>query len=51
MSRYKDEEALKAHFQTEYFTAIGKAIEEEGLLAKPLNIMQLSPLGGGFDAR
>jgi quinol monooxygenase YgiN len=49
-SRYKDQAALDAHFKTDYFQELGKQIEAEGLLAKPLNIMTLQPIGG-FDSR
>ena len=50
LHRYKDEAALDAHFKTNHFQEVGKQIEAEGLLAKPLNIMKLEPIGG-FDSR
>jgi quinol monooxygenase YgiN len=48
--RYKDQDTLKAHGQTEYFKALGKAMAEEGLVSKPLNIMILQPFSG-FEGR
>jgi len=48
--RYKDQETLKVHTATDHFKVLGKAIAEEGLLVKPLNIMILEPVSG-FDGR
>jgi quinol monooxygenase YgiN len=49
-SRYNDQAAIDAHFKADYFQELGKQIEAEGLLAKPLNIMTVQPIGG-FDSR
>jgi quinol monooxygenase YgiN len=49
-SRYKDQATLDAHFKTDYFQELGKQTEAEGLLAKPLNVMTVQPIGG-FDSR
>jgi quinol monooxygenase YgiN len=46
VSRYKDQATLDAHFHRDYFQEVGKQVEAEGLLAKPLNIMTVQPIGG-----
>ncbi|TVY82265.1 hypothetical protein LSUE1_G005979 [Lachnellula suecica] len=43
---YKNQAALDAHFKTEYFQELGKAIPAEELLAAPLNIMTIKPIAG-----
>jgi len=43
---YKDQATYDAHFKTEYFQALGKAIGDEGLLAAPLDIKTIKPIGG-----
>jgi quinol monooxygenase YgiN len=45
-----DKAALMNHRQAPYFVALGAAAKEEGLLAAPLDIKTLSPVGG-FGAR
>jgi quinol monooxygenase YgiN len=35
-----------AHFKTDYFTALGETIQKEGLLAGPLDIKTIKPIGG-----
>lgn len=38
--------AHESHFHTEYFTALGQTIQKEGLLAAPLDIKTIKPIGG-----
>lgn len=42
----KDQATYDAHFKTEYFQALGKAIGDEGLLGAPLDIKTIKPIGG-----
>ena len=35
-----------AHFKTDYFTQLGSIIPQEGLVAKPLDIMTIKPVAG-----
>jgi hypothetical protein len=42
----KDQETFDAHFKTQWFTVLGKAIPEENLLAAPLDIKTIKPFGG-----
>lgn len=46
METDKNQSALDAHFKTDYFQALGKTIEAEGLLAAPLDIKTIKPIGG-----
>jgi len=43
---YADQAAIDAHFVTEPFQALGKAIAAEDLLAAPLVIKKLRTYGG-----
>lgn len=38
--------ALDSHMKTEYFQALGATIQGEGLLAAPLDIKTIKPIGG-----
>jgi hypothetical protein len=38
--------AYESHSKTEYFTALGGTIQKEGLLAAPLDIKTIKPIGG-----
>jgi hypothetical protein len=42
----KDKATLDAHFQTDYFKALGKSMKEENLLAAPLDIKTIKPVAG-----
>lgn len=42
--------AFDAHFKTEYFQALGAAVQGEGLVSAPLDIKTIKPIGG-FAAR
>jgi quinol monooxygenase YgiN len=50
INSYKDSGILKNHTGTDYFKAFGKAIADEGLVSKPLQIFTLEPFSG-FDGR
>ncbi|KAI9643625.1 hypothetical protein NHQ30_008247 [Ciborinia camelliae] len=43
---YEDEAAYEAHFQTSYFTELGKILPEEGVLGAPLDIKLIKPFAG-----
>jgi len=38
--------AFEEHFNTDHFQAVGKRIEEEKLLAAPLDIKTIKPFAG-----
>jgi len=42
----KDQAAFDAHFKTDYFLALGKAVAEENLLSAPLDIKTIRPIAG-----
>lgn len=42
----KDKAAYDAHFKTDYFQKLGQVMPEEGLLAAPLDIKTIKPIGG-----
>lgn len=42
----KNKAAHEKHYQTEYFQALGKAIGDEKLLAGPLDVKTIKPIGG-----
>lgn len=42
----KDQATFEAHFKTELFQALGKAIVEENLLATPVDIKIIKPFAG-----
>jgi quinol monooxygenase YgiN len=42
----KDQATYDAHFKTDYFTALAPMIQSEGLLAGPLDIKTIKPIGG-----
>ncbi|CZR70292.1 uncharacterized protein PAC_20194 [Phialocephala subalpina] len=42
----KDQATYDAHFKTEYFQKLGEVIPQEGLLAAPLDIKTIKPIGG-----
>ncbi|PMD66983.1 uncharacterized protein K444DRAFT_658163 [Hyaloscypha bicolor E] len=43
---YNNQAVYDAHFKTDYFTALGETIQKEGLLAAPLDIKTIKPIGG-----
>jgi len=42
----ENEAAHDAHFKTDYFTHIASVIPQEGMVAKPLDIMTIKPIAG-----
>ena len=42
----KDQATFEAHFKTDYFQALGKAITEENLVGAPLDIKTIKPVAG-----
>lgn len=46
----KNKATYEAHFKTDYFQKLGEVIPQEGLLAAPLDIKTIKPVGG-FAAR
>ena len=45
-ARFKNKAAYEAHNDTDHFKRMGKMAEEEGLMAKPIEIKVLSALAG-----
>ncbi|PBP24585.1 hypothetical protein BUE80_DR004373 [Diplocarpon rosae] len=43
---YADQATFDAHFKTDYFSALGKTIQNEGLLGAPLDIKTIKPFAG-----
>ncbi|KUJ14981.1 uncharacterized protein LY89DRAFT_589396 [Mollisia scopiformis] len=43
---YKDKSTYDAHFKTEYFQKLGEIFPKEGVLAAPLDIKTIKPVGG-----
>jgi quinol monooxygenase YgiN len=50
IERFKDEATFQAHIKFDYFKEIGKRMEEQKLLAKPIEGIQVVMVGG-FDSR
>ena len=48
-NRYKDHTAFEAHTQQPGFVNLLKMAQEEDLLAKPLELKMLEPIGGHDD--
>ncbi|KAF2133074.1 hypothetical protein P153DRAFT_364295 [Dothidotthia symphoricarpi CBS 119687] len=46
LETYEDKAALATHAKTEYFAALGKAIREEELLVKPMEVFVTRGVGG-----
>ncbi|KAH7383085.1 hypothetical protein BKA64DRAFT_176823 [Cadophora sp. MPI-SDFR-AT-0126] len=43
---YDNRAAFDAHFKTEYFQALGAAVQGEQLVSAPIDIKTIKPIGG-----
>ncbi|KAL2063897.1 hypothetical protein VTL71DRAFT_4391 [Oculimacula yallundae] len=43
---YDNQAAFDAHFKTEYFQALGKTVQDEGLVSAALDIKTIKPIAG-----
>jgi quinol monooxygenase YgiN len=50
IEQYTNQDAVKVHGSAEPFKAMGRTFRKEGLLAKPLAVLFVKPIGG-FDSR
>lgn len=50
IEKFKDEATFQAHIEFDYFKEIGRRMEEQRLLAKPIEGIQVMRVGG-FDSR